>query len=276
MTQRFSSSFPALLFDEPIQRVLRITISNPGRANALTRQMHTELTAVWHVVNADEQVRVVLLRGDGQHFCSGGDFSMMEANQRSWRDRIETLSEARDLVSNMTDCTKPVVAAVTGAAYGSGLALAVMADLAVVADDAELMDGHVRLGVAAGDHAAAVWPLLIGLAKAKRYLLASEKLSGAEAERLGLVSHCVPQAEVETTSLRLCDELRLGPSYALQWTKRALNHWIRANGPTFDVSAAYEFLGFDGPDFAEGYSALRARRPPVFHPADEPGQAGDR
>src|SRR2546422_9039257 len=100
------------------------------------------------------------------------------------------------MVYNLINCSKPVVAAINGAAVGAGLALAILADISIAAASARLIDGHTRLGVAAGDHAAIIWPLLCGMAKAKYYLLTADFLDGREAERIGLVSLCVPGAEV--------------------------------------------------------------------------------
>jgi len=162
-----------------------------------------------------------------------------------------------------------VVSAIHGPAVGAGLVAGLLADVSIAARDARIIDGHTRLGVAAGDHAAAVWPLLIGMAKAKYYLLTCEPMSGAEAERLGLVSLCVDADELDARALEVARRLRSGSRTALRWTKYALNNWYRLAGPTFDASLALEFLGFTGPDVREGLAAHRQKRAPSFDDRSE-------
>ena len=173
--------------------------------------------------------------------------------------------EAASLVTNMLDCEKPIVSAINGTAVGAGLAVALMADISVIAEDARLTDGHLRLGVVAGDHAAILWPLLCGMAKAKYYLLTADFLDGREAERIGLVSRCVPAERGPRRGARdRRTRSRPGPQHAARWTKRTLNHWLRAALPAFDASVAYEMLSFMGPDVHEGAQAIVERRPPRF------------
>src|SRR5690606_41623860 len=124
--------------------------------------------------------------------------------------------------------------------------------------------GHTRLGVAAGDHSAIIWPLLCGMAKAKYYLLLCEPVSGEEAERIGLVARCVEADQLRETALQIATRLATGSITAIRWTKYALNNWLRMMGPTFDASLAVEFMGFAGPDVNEGVASRRERRPPNF------------
>jgi len=159
---------------------------------------------------------------------------------------------------------RPIVSAINGTAVGAGLAVALMADISVIAEDARLTDGHLRLGVVAGDHAAIVWPLLCGMAKAKYYLLTADFIDGREAERIGLVSRCVPGERVLEESLEIAGRIATGPQHAARWTKRTLNHWLRAAIPAFDASVAYEMLSFLGADVHEGARAITQRRPPRF------------
>ena len=179
------------------------------------------------------------------------------------------MREARDLVLNVVNCSKPIVSAIHGPAVGAGLVAGLLADVSVVARDARIIDGHTRLGVAAGDHAAICWPLLCGMAKAKYYLLTCETLTGEEAERIGLVSLCVDDDEVQERALSVARTLADGAQSAIRWTKHTLNHWYRMAGPAFDASLAYEFYGFGGPDAAEGLAAHREKRPPRVPRPDE-------
>ena len=119
-----------------------------------------------------------------------------------------------------------------------------LADISIAAKDARIIDGHTRLGVAAGDHAAIVWPLLCGMAKAKYYLMLCEPVSGEEAERIGLVSLAVEPADLLPKAYEVAERLAHGSQSAIRWTKYALNNWLRSAGPTFDTSLALEFMGF--------------------------------
>jgi enoyl-CoA hydratase len=147
---------------------------------------------------------------------------------------------------------------------GAGLVAGLLADVSVVGRTTRIIDGHTRLGVAAGDHAAICWPLLCGMAKAKYYLLTCDTLTGEEAERIGLVSLCVDDDQVQDRALEVAVQLASGARSAIRWTKHTLNHWYRAQLPAFDASLAYEFLGFGLPDAREGLASHQEKRPPDF------------
>lgn len=244
--------------------VLRITISAPGKLNAVDTVAHGELAEIWRDVDRDPDTRAVVIRGEGDAFSAGGDLAMVEEMTADYEMRMRTLREARDIVRNLIDCSKPVVSAIQGPVVGAGLAVALLADISVAGRGARIIDGHTRLGVAAGDHAAIIWPLLCGMAKAKYYLLLCEPMTGEEAERVGLVSLCVDDDAVHDTAARIAAKLADGAQHALRGTKYALNNWLRLAGPTFDTSLGLEFLGFSGPDVREGLASLRERRPPRF------------
>ena len=256
-------SFPHLTFDRPADRVLRVTLDGPG-LNAVDRHVHRELADVWPAIDHDPQTNVVVLQGAGRAFSSGGSFELIQSLVEDPTARLRVLTEARDLVFNLVSCSKVIVSAIHGPAVGAGLAAGLLADISVVGREARIIDGHTRLGVAAGDHAALCWPLLCGMAKAKYYLLTCETLTGAEAERIGLVSLCTDDDQVHAVALDIATRLSGGSQTALRWTKQALNNWYRAQAASFDASVAYEFLGFAGPDAAEGLAARIEKRPPRF------------
>ncbi|MGE0582829.1 MAG: enoyl-CoA hydratase/isomerase family protein [Steroidobacteraceae bacterium] len=254
-----------LEFAEPDPAVLEIVIRKDGALNAADEAMHRALARVWLDIDVDDAVRAVLVRGAGAHFSSGGDFAMIEKMIADEATLLRVWKEASDLVYNLIACSKPVVSAIRGTAVGAGLAVALLADISVAARDAKILDGHTRLGVAAGDHAVILWPLLCGLAKARYYLLTNRPLDGAEAERIGLVSLCVDDGNVHGEALGIARSLAAGSPTALRWTKHALNGWLRRAGPGFDASLALEFLGFRLADAREGLAAVRAKRPAGFH-----------
>ena len=220
--------FAHLRFERPADGVLLITIDRPEVLNAANERLHREFSQVWRVV--------ALLQ---------------------WRD-------AKAVVDEMLASVKPIVSAINGVAVGAGLAVALLADVSVMGEGARLSDGHARLGVAAGDHAALLWPLLCGMARAKYYLMTADFVDGREAERIGLVTRCVPDDGVLTEALAIAGKLAAGSRTAVQWTKRAMNQWMLQAAPVFGESLALEMLGFLGPDAAEGLQAVRERRPPEF------------
>jgi len=256
--------FDQLRFETIAPRILRVTMSTPGKLNAVGHEMHAQLAGVWREIDADPDVDVVVVRGAGEGFSSGGDLDLVSDMADDFEVRARVLGEARDLVYNVINCSKPIVSAIHGPAVGAGLVVGLLADVSIAAKSARIIDGHTRLGVAAGDHAAIVWPLLCGMAKAKYYLLLCEPVSGEEAERIGLVAMCVEDHELEEASLRVARKLAQGSQTAVRWTKYALNNWLRSAGPAFDASLALEFLGFGGPDVREGIASLREKRPPRF------------
>jgi enoyl-CoA hydratase len=255
--------FPNLSFDRPADGVLRITLDGPG-LNAVSPAVHRELADVWLTVDRDPETRVALLQGAGRAFSAGGSFDLIESTIADYAVRTRVLREARDLVVNIVNCSKPIVSAIHGPAVGAGLAAALLADVSIVARTTRIIDGHTRLGVAAGDHAAICWPLLCGMAKAKYYLLTCETMTGEEAERIGLVSLCVDDDAVHATALAVAERLATGAQSAIRWTKHTLNHWYRSQSALFDASLAYEFYGFGGPDAREGLAAHVDKREPRF------------
>jgi enoyl-CoA hydratase len=263
---RYRRDFASLGFESPEPAILEILIANEGRQNAATESMHRDLAMVWRAIDVDNAVRVALVRGAGEHFSSGGDFAMIERMIEDEATLVRVWKEASDLVYNVINCSKPIVSAICGSAVGAGLAVALLADISVAGRNAKILDGHTRLGVAAGDHAVIIWPLLCGLAKARYYLLTNQPLSGVEAERIGLVALCVEDAEVHATALDVARKLAAGSATAMRWTKHALNNWLRLAGPSFDASLALELLGFRLADAREGLAAVRDKRPAKFDP----------
>jgi enoyl-CoA hydratase len=189
---------------------------------------------------------------------------MIERIRTDFTALARTWKEARDLVYNVINCNKPTISAINGPAVGAGLVVALLCDISIAARSVRITDGHTRLGVAAGDHAAICWPLLCGMAKAKYYLLTCETLTGEEAERIGLVSLCVPPAELLPKAFEVADRLATGAQQAIRWTKRSLNNWLRMAGPIFDQSIALEMLTFMDEDVREGAAAIREKRAPRF------------
>lgn len=260
--------YKRLKIDWPHARVIRLTMSN-GKMNSADAAMHAELGEIWRDIDSDPAVSAVIITGAGEVFSAGGDFAMIGDIIGDHDTRLRNWKEARDIVYNVINCSKPVVSAIRGPAVGAGLVCGMLADISIASKTARIIDGHTRLGVAAGDHAAIIWPLLCGMAKAKYYLLLCDALTGEEAERIGLVSLCVDDKDLDAKAVEIATRLAEGPQSAIRWTKYSLNNWIRQAGPTFDASLALEFLGFTGPEVKEGLAAYLEKRKPSF-PKDCP------
>ncbi len=260
------ADYTGLRLERPAPRVLQIVFDKPGKMNALDRNAHGELTRIWRDIDADPETSCVVLSGAGGVFSAGGDLQWVEDISVDYRTRIEAFNEARHLVYNIINFSKPIISAVEGTAVGGALAAAILSDISIVGRSTKLIDGHTRLGVAAGDHAAIIWPILCGMAKAKYYLLTCKTIMGEEAERIGLVSLCVDDDKVLAEAIKVASQLASGPPSSIRWTKYVLNSWLRQAGPIFDASVALEFLGMDGPELKEGVAAIRAKRKPSFDP----------
>jgi enoyl-CoA hydratase len=265
MTDRYAA-YDAFDIERPANRVLRIAFNRPDTYNSLDAEGHRQLTYIWRDIDDDPDISAVILTGRGKAFSSGGDFSLIEEAIEDPKARARTWKEARDLVYNIINCNKPIISAINGVAVGAGLVAGLLADISIAGKRAKIIDGHTRLGVAAGDSAVINWPLLCGMAKAKYLLLMCEPVDGEQAEKYGLVSLCVEDDELQDKALEVANRLVAGPPEAIRWTKYALNNWYRMMGPSFDASTALEMMGFAGPEAREGLAALRERREPNFDP----------
>lgn len=263
MSDRYAK-YDRLKFDYPAERVLRITFDKPESFNSVDAVTHTQMTDMWIDIDRDPDINAVIVTGAGKAFSAGGDFGLIEKLTGDFDTVMRTWKEAKDLVYNIINCNKPIISAINGPAAGAGLVVGILADISIAGKRAKIVDGHPRLGVAAGDVAAIIWPLLCGMAKAKYYLLTCKPISGEEAERIGLVSMCVEDEVLQQTALDLAVELANGAQSAIRWTKYSLNNWLRQAGPTFDTSTALEMLGFMGEDVREGLASHREKRAPNF------------
>jgi enoyl-CoA hydratase len=257
--------YQSIDLDRPAERVLRISMHR-GDMNAMDYDLHHEMAEIWRYVDSDPETSVAIVTGKGRAFSAGADFSLLEntVTDHRWRERM--WRDGRLLVQNMIHMSKPVISAIDGTAAGGGLVIALLADISIAGRTVKIVDPHTRIGVAAGDHAAIIWPLLCSFAKAKYYLLLGEAISGEEAERIGLVTMAVEKEEVQEKALEIAIRLAQSAPAAVRFTKYSMNNWLRMMWPTFDASLALEMLGFSSDEAREGASALKERRPPAFDP----------
>lgn len=264
MTKDWHKNYEHLLFEERENGVLLMTMNRPEQLNATDAVLHNALSRVWLDIEEDDDVRVVVVTGAGRAFSAGGDLNWVSTMVGNYDEMKVAFREAGDIVYRMTQCSKIIISAINGTAVGAGLAVALLADISIMAEEATITDGHIRLGVAAGDHANIIWPLLCGLAKAKYYLLTADFIDGKTADQIGLVSKSVPATDLMAEAMKVANKIATGPRDAASLTKRALNLWISQATPAFDASLAFEMLNFMGPDAGEGVNALRDKRRPKF------------
>ena len=258
-----------LRFERQGKGILLVKIDRPEVLNATNARLHNELTCVWSTLGRDHLTNVVVITGEGDKaFSAGGDIELIEGMIGNSKEIARIQTEARDLVYNILAFEKPIISAINGVAVGAGLAVALLSDISVMNEDARLSDGHTKLGVGAGDHAAIIWPLLCGMAKAKYYLMTADFISGSEAERLGLVTFSKPSGQVLPFALEIADKLAKGSQPAIRGTKQTLNGWLKQASPIFEDSLRMEMFGFLGRDAQEGLSALKEKRVPKFSSAD--------
>jgi enoyl-CoA hydratase len=258
------SDFEHLSLEDKGNGILLVTLDRP-EMNIVNARMHVELSKIWDVVDQDANVKVVVVTGAGDRaFSAGGELSRMVEQIGNSELILEGMKETSDIVYKMLSCEKPIISAINGVAVGAGLTVALMADISIMAEEARFTDGHAKLGIVAGDHAVINWPLLCGMAKAKYYLMTADFIDGREAERIGLVSRCVPRAILLDEALSLAGRLADGSQPAVRMTKRALNNWLRIVQPAFEASLAMEMISFFGDDIKEGVAAIQEKRQPRF------------
>jgi len=258
------ANYETVIYEKVEDKIYRLTLNRPEKLNALSQKLLKELDSVMDEYESNADASVLIIRGAGRAFSAGGDLEMIDRMKGSATNIGQAWREAGDIVYNMINLDKPIISAINGVAVGAGLAVAFMADVSIASENMRITDGHIRLGVAAGDHAVIIWPLLCGMAKAKYYLLTADFIDGKEAERIGLVSLCVPADQLMDKAMEVAQKLARGPQQAVRFTKRALNNWLRMFGPAFDASLALEMMGFFSDDLHEGVTALKERRAPSF------------
>ncbi|MFI5053413.1 MAG: enoyl-CoA hydratase/isomerase family protein [Acidimicrobiia bacterium] len=239
---------PALLVE--VEGPLRIvSLNKPEQLNAMSDDLHDAVSEVWHRLATDYDAMAVILRANGRAFCSGGYLPNFVRDAADPVHRRRGIRAAERLARAMMACELPVVAAVNGPAIGLGCTLAVMSDLVVMSEDAHFADSHVNVGLVAGDGGAVTWPLLIGMLRAKEYLLLGDKIPAEEALRIGLANRVVPADELMDTARELADRLMAQPVQALRDTKRALNKHLQAAADlVLDFALAAEGESFASDD----------------------------
>jgi enoyl-CoA hydratase len=253
---------------EKADRVATVTLNRPDSLNAVNAVMHHELMTIWLDLAEDQEVNAIILTGAGRAFCAGGDVKNMasRAGTSDGRRRsLATPAEARRIVEGMLDVEQPIIGAINGDAVGLGATIALLTDITVVSEKARFADTHVRVGIVAGDGGALIWPLLVGPHRAKEFLMRGHFINGAEAGRIGMVNYAVPPEQVMGKARELAQELADGPTWAIRWSKLAVNKWLKHQANLImDASLAYEMMTFGTEDQKEAARAFVEKRKAKF------------
>ncbi len=245
--------------------VLTAVIDNPRSAlNTVDGQLHEDLAALFRMLKREDEARVAILTGKGQAFSAGGDFAWFPTLRDP--ERLDHLRrDAKQLIWDLVDVEIPIIAAVNGPAVGLGASVALLCDVIFMASDAIISDPHVRVGLVAGDGGTAIWPLLVGPARAKEYLMTGNPLSAQEAERIGLVNRVFPADRLLPETMAFAERLARGAPLAIRFTKMAVNKLIKdALNVAFDSAGGWELVTFLSDDHNEALRAIAEKRHPDF------------
>jgi enoyl-CoA hydratase len=254
---------------EKQDKLATVTLNRPDSLNAVNPGLHSELEHIWLDLADDREVNAIVLTGAGRAFCAGGDVKGMSSRSsdggESRRHNLVTPAGGRRMIQNMLEVEQPIIGAINGDAVGLGATIALLCDVIVASEKARFGDTHVRVGIVAGDGGAVIWPLLIGPARAKEFLMRGNLINGADAARIGLVNYAVAPDQVMAHAHAIARELADGATWAIRWTKLSVNKWLKEQvNLILDASLAYEMVTFTTEDHREAARAFVEKRKPNF------------
>lgn len=253
---------------EVADKLATVSFNREAERNSMNREFIHELKTIWVDLSEDDEVNAVLLTGSGKYFSVGGDVKAM--GDRPGGDvlkegEMHDPAKGRRLIHNLLSIDKPIVCAINGDAIGLAATIALFCDITIAVDSARIGDPHVRIGLVAGDGGAVIWPLLVGISRAKEYLLRGTLIKAPEAERIGLINHCLPADQVMPKALEIARELAQGATWAIRGTKASVNLALKQQvGLILDTSEALEINTFHTDDHKEATRAFAEKRQPKF------------
>jgi len=257
------ADYERIVIDKRDGGVVLATINRPEKLNAVDGVLHHELSTLPRDVAGDPSVRALVITGAGRAFCAGGDFS--PGSLPIGHHGTPAMEEGRRIVDHILECQKPIASAVNGYAMGLGATVALLADVVVAGRSAVFADTHVAMGIGAGDGGQLIWPLLIGVNKAKFFLMTGDRVGGEEAERIGLVNFLVEDDELVDKALAIAGRLAAGPAHAISASKMAINWWMRSvSAQILPLSLSLEEACFGTSDNKEAVAAFNEKRAPRF------------
>ena len=246
-------------------RVLTLALNRPEAGNATNKDLHGELSRVFLEASHDMDVDIIVLTANGKLFSGGGDIQYLDFMISHPDEFDRTIVEGRQIIYSMLDCEKPIIGKIQGHAAGLGATLAVMCDVTFVADHVRISDPHVKVGLTAGDGGAIMWPMLVGYARAKEYLMTGKPIGAKDAERIGLINHAVPLEELDARVDEFVRELADGSQMAIRTTKMAINIGLKQLAhSTMEFGSAMERLTNRSPDHRSAIDAMLRKEAPVF------------
>lgn len=246
-------------------RIVRILISNPSARNAINADIHEELSYIFDDIDRDDGCDVAIVSGEGDAFCAGGDLQWLRSMANNMPDHVRCARNDRRIQNSMLDLEKPLIARVAGPAVGLGCSLALFCDFVLATPTARFADPHVSVGLVAGDGGALIWPHLVGYARAKRYVLTGDPISGLEAAEIGLITEVVDEAELDERVDALAERLTKGATQAIRWTKASMNAGLKqAANAVLDRAAGYELVSMHTQDHTSATDAFLNKQPAVF------------
>lgn len=246
-------------------KVLTLTLNRPEVRNAANVTMHNELSRIFHDTAKDDETAVVVLTGAGDAFSAGGDIASMREKIEDQSKWIATVEEARQIFYGMVDNPKPIIARLRGPASGLGATLVVYSDIVIADETAKIGDPHVKVGLAAGDGGALMWPMQVGFMRAKEYLFLGHHMDAKEAERIGMVNYVVPEDELDAKVYEIADRIASGATKAIGWTKLSINQTLKTLASSvMEVGLSLETLSHLTKDHEEAVDAFINKRKPVF------------
>ncbi|MCX8176279.1 MAG: enoyl-CoA hydratase-related protein [Candidatus Bathyarchaeota archaeon] len=266
MNQKFDYSKYKTIKIDKVDQIAIVTLNRPEVLNAVNAEMHAELVSIFRDLAEDEEVRTVILTGAGRAFSAGGDIKWMLEMKHDPSSIMSSQYEAKQIIDGILNLKVPIIAAINGPAVGLGATIALFCDIIIASEEAQIGDPHVKMGIVAGDGGAVIWPLLIGIAKAKELLMTGELINAKEAERIGLINKVVPKEELMSTAMNLARRFTEGPGLAICWTKMVINKIVKQYvNLILDNSLALESITFLSEDHKEAVKAFIEKRKPKFN-----------
>lgn len=246
-------------------RILRAFFASDHPVNGVDGTMHEELASLFTDLQRDSDSDLIILSAKGRAFCAGGDFAWFQEQIDDPASFRAIAWDAKRIVTSLLEVEKPMICRLNGAAAGLGATIALLCDVIVADETAQIGDPHVKVGLVAGDGGALIWPQLIGFARAKELLMTGEMLTGAEAAKLGLVNHAVSADELDARVDAIAAKILANPRWAVRWTKSVANIPLKAlAAQIMDASIGYESVSNYLADRREAVEAMVERRKPTF------------
>ncbi len=245
-------------------RILTLALDRPDDLNAVDEPMHEELARIFHDVQVDDESHVIVLTGAGRAFSAGGDMAWLREMTRNGTVESSVVKTKR-MIFSLLDLEKPIIARIPGPCIGLGASLALLCDISYASENARIGDPHVKVGLVAGDGGVVAWPHLVGHARAKEYLMTGDLLTAAEAERIGLINHVVPEDELDARVYAMAERLADGATKAIRWTKTSVNVGLKRYAHSImDTCLGYEMLTFASDDHRNAVDSFVNKRKPRF------------